>query len=569
MGNIAPDQKKPGCGLLTAVFKGRTKKCPKKYSSSSQKKDHRNPSPDVSNSDRDREFQGSYNPQNHQKQPDRIVQRPGPKYSRPDPVNHPHLHPSHSNKSRPENPRSGTQQAVRKHPEASLGLSGELDSMIADHQRSKGPAGMVRASSGNVMLHGNLGNLKQPGNGNTMDSDNVPRTRPDLEMTMKKDQDPAKTGSLCRALSTRMDPEHLKILGNEDYKNGKFAEALALYDTAISIDPNKACYRSNKSAALTSLGRLLEAAFECREAIRIDPFYQRAHNRLATLLVRLGEAERATYHFKQAGQEADPDSMDKAKQVLVHLNKCTEAKRRGDWRGLEKEAELSIVAGADSAPLIFALKAEALMKLNRLQEAVQTMAKGPKFDTNECTKFFGPIASATLLVTRAQVDMIEDRFDDAISSAQRATSLDPNNGDATPLLRKARAVATARSTGNDLFKLGNYAEACIAYGEGLNHDPSNSVLLGNRAACRCKLEQYDKAIDDCGRAIKARPGHTKARLRRADCYAKMENWDDCIQDCQVVLRECSENEEARKLLEEAEDQLKKIDQRHQEEMGRT
>lgn len=94
------------------------------------------------------------------------------------------------------------------------------------------------------------------------------------------------TGSLCRVLSTRMDPEQLKIMGNEDYKNGRFAEALALYEAAIAIDPNKASYRSNKSAALTALGMLVDAVFECREAIRIEPHYHRAHHRLATLYLR-------------------------------------------------------------------------------------------------------------------------------------------------------------------------------------------------------------------------------------------------------------------------------------------
>ena len=68
-------------------------------------------------------------------------------------------------------------------------------------------------------------------------------------------------GSLYMSLSTRMDHEKLKMMGNEDYKNENFVEALALYDASISIDPNKASYRSNKSAALAALGRLLEAIF--------------------------------------------------------------------------------------------------------------------------------------------------------------------------------------------------------------------------------------------------------------------------------------------------------------------
>ena len=200
----------------------------------------------------------------------------------------------------------------RRVPKEAIGISGELESMISDHQKAKGSSTLVRASSSNVMLFGNLGNLRQKGGGN-MNSYNVldylPKTAREDEINQStmpygarnnnavkspprdREESYMKTSSkqpnsLCRALSTRMDPETLKIMGNEDYKNGRFAEALALYEAAISIDPNKASYRSNKSAALTALGRILEAVFECREAIRIEPQYQRAHQRLATLYLR-------------------------------------------------------------------------------------------------------------------------------------------------------------------------------------------------------------------------------------------------------------------------------------------
>lgn len=75
-------------------------------------------------------------------------------------------------------------------------------------------------------------------------------------------------------------------MGNEKYKQGRCEEALAFYDRAIALDSSKATYRSNKSAALIGLGRLTEAVAECKEAIRLDPSYQRAHHRLATLYVR-------------------------------------------------------------------------------------------------------------------------------------------------------------------------------------------------------------------------------------------------------------------------------------------
>lgn len=190
-------------------------------------------------------------------------------------------------------------------PKEAIGISGELESMIMDHQKSKGSHNLVRASSSNVMLLGNLGNLRQAGGESEYSYhvvDHIPKRKEEVSSSMtysnnnnnngtkKKDQkskaEQGGGGSLCRAISTRMDPEQLKIMGNEDYKNGNFAEALASYDAAIAIDPNKASYRSNRSAALTALGRILEAVLECREAIRIEPNYHRAHHRLGNLYLR-------------------------------------------------------------------------------------------------------------------------------------------------------------------------------------------------------------------------------------------------------------------------------------------
>ncbi|KDP46855.1 hypothetical protein JCGZ_24064 [Jatropha curcas] len=477
-------------------------------------------------------------------------------------------------------------QQGRKVPKGATGISGELETMIADHQKNnKGNSNLVRASSSNVMLFGNLGNLRQGGgNSNSYNVlDHPPKTAREETQTQTqtvkvkypnsvmgnvvKNQQPQSSsnnveqtgnGSLCRALSTRMDPEQLKIMGNEDYKNGNFAEALALYDAAIAIDPDKASYRSNKSAALTALGRVLEAVFECREAIRIQPNYHRAHHRLANLYIRLGDGEQAMYHYKHAGPEADHFDIAKAKGLQIHLNKCTEARRLRDWNTLIKETKDAIISGADSAPHIFALQAEALIKLNRHQEADQALAKGPNFSVDDCTKYFGPICNANLLMVRAQVDMTVGRFDDAMEAAQRATRLDSNNKEANMVMRKATGVAAARSTGNQLFTAGKFYEACNAYGEGLEHEPYNSVLLCNRAACRSKLGQYEKAVEDCTAALNVRPGYSKARLRRADCYFKLEKWEASIQDYEMLHKEAPDNEEVSKGLLEAKEKLKKM-----------
>lgn len=67
---------------------------------------------------------------------------------------------------------------------------------------------------------------------------------------------------------------------------------------------------------------------------------------------RLGDTEKAMYHYKLAASEADPDVVTKSKSIQMHLSKCTEAKRQRDWNTLLKESALAISAGADSAPQV-------------------------------------------------------------------------------------------------------------------------------------------------------------------------------------------------------------------------
>ncbi|CAI0429225.1 unnamed protein product [Linum tenue] len=465
--------------------------------------------------------------------------------------------------TRTNNNINGTCASNVKVSKGAISIADELESMIDEYQRNNnGNNHLVRASSSNVMLYGNLGNLRQPQQGNN--NNNKEKNGKYLNSVMgnvvvKKQSDcqSQATTPICRALSTRMDPEQLKIMGNEDYKNGDFAEALALYEAAIAIDPNKAAYRSNKSAALTALGRLLEAVSECKEAIRIEPNYHRAHHRLGNLYLRLGDMEKSIYHYKHAGPEADHIDVSKAKSLQVYLNKCIEARRLRDWNTLIKEAEAAISGGADSAPLIYALQAEALMKHNKHREADEVMKKSLNVDTDACTKLFGPISTASILTVRAHVDMAMGRFDDALSKAQGAMRLDSNNKDASMAMRKARAVAAARAKGNQHFKVGKFRDALMAYEEGLEHDPHNSVLLCNRAACRAKLGQLEKAIHDCSSALNVRPDYAKARLRRADCYAKLGKWEASVEEYEMLLKISPQDEEVRQGLMEAKERLKK------------
>ncbi|CAI8597508.1 unnamed protein product [Vicia faba] len=344
-----------------------------------------------------------------------------------------------------------------------------------------------------------------------------------------------------------VDPEVLKSMGNEAYKQGRFYEALALYERAIAIDSNKATYRCNKSAALIGLGRFRQAIVECEEAIRIQPSYARAHTRLATIYFRLGEAEKALNCNKETPY-FDSDLAFKAHVLQIHLNKCSEARKINDWKLILTETKSAIYLGVDSAPKVYALQTEALLKLLRHQEAYATYEKMPKFDHDWCNKLFGPISSAYFLMIGAQIYLATGRFEDAMTASQHASKLDPSNIDVNAVVRRARTATSARLSGNLLFKASKFTEACAVYNEGLEHDPFNSVLLCNRAACRSKLGQYEKAIEDCSVALKVQPSYSKAMLRRADCNAKLERWEAAIQDYEMLIREKPGDEEVARAL---------------------
>lgn len=451
----------------------------------------------------------------------------------------------------------------------------ELSMRIAVRQKSTSSGVLYRASSGNAMLLGHLGNLKQPGGKNSTTS-NIKTTMNYHATTVKRENSPISTpmliGNIMRKPSgkgqqlgniyrgctpkNRLDPEVLKTMGNKNYKEGRFEDALVLYVQAIAQDPSKASYYSNKSAALVGLGRLMEAVFDCRVALRIDPTYQRAHQRLAKLYLRLGDGEKAMSHYKQSGPMVDAKEVSQAQALKKHISRINEARRLRDWETVEEESQKAISSAADSAPQIYATQAEALLKLRKHQEAYSTIRKGPNFDTNLCTQFFGAADCSNLLTIRAQVYMAAGRFEEAVTVAQRAAKLEPSN-EANAVAKTARAMASARLDGNELFKASKFFEAFNVYSEGLQHEPLNSILLCNRAACLSKLGQYEKAVEDCSAALCVRPSYIKARLRRADCLSKLERWEATVQDYEILIKEIPEDEEIERALYVAQVHAKK------------
>ncbi|KAJ0256597.1 TPR12 [Hirschfeldia incana] len=207
-----------------------------------------------------------------------------------------------------------------------------------------------------------------------------------------------------KMVNYRVSPEALKRMGNEEYCRGRFGEALVFYERAILADPKTPTYWSNKSAALISLGRLLEAYDACEESLRLNPSYERAHQRLASLQLRLGEAEKALCHYNQAGKYIETKHIEQVEDVIKCLRRCDEARRSKQWNVVLNETCFMISCGVDSSPRVCALQTEALLHLQRQEEAYDVYQKGIKcFDIDCYIKIFGLSITSYLIMVGAQV----------------------------------------------------------------------------------------------------------------------------------------------------------------------
>ncbi|XP_074321492.1 TPR repeat-containing thioredoxin TTL1-like [Silene latifolia] len=405
-----------------------------------------------------------------------------------------------------------------------------------------------RVSSGNILQLAQITSLKQQGN------DNSPKKHLPTNMSTM--------GNILRQSNVefrvqKMDPEELKSMGNEKFKEGRYEEALMFYDQAVALDSEMAVYRSNKSAALTALGRLLEAVVECKEAVRIDPFFRRAHYRLATLYFRLGFPEEAVKHFSYSGSITSFIDNNQANALETGLIKCRNAKERKEWNELLREAQNLLALGADSALQVYALEAEALLNLYRHDEAFSAFRRRPNFDMDSYTRLFGLESAVFIYLIEAEVYTAAGRFEDAITAAQNAAQLNPNDNNIRTTVIKTRAMSLARSKGNKLFTEQKFLEASNIYSEGLEYSSYNSILLCNRAACRAKLGQFEKALEDSTLALSLQPSYSKARLRRAYCNGELGRWEASIRDYEILIREKPGDEEVGRALFEAKIQFKK------------
>lgn len=85
-------------------------------------------------------------------------------------------------------------------------------------------------------------------------------------------------------------------------------------------------------------------------------------------------------------------------------------------------------------------------------------------------------------------------------------------------------------------------------------DPTNKILLSNRAAAYLGGKKFEKALDDANSVLEMDPKHAKCALRKAKSLAGLKLYEDCadfIRDQIKVQPEVASNANFRSLIDAA------------------
>jgi len=100
----------------------------------------------------------------------------------------------------------------------------------------------------------------------------------------------------------------LKDLGNKQFNDGNFKEAIDFFNQAIEIDPNNHVLYSNRSAAQLSVGNGQEALNDANKCVELNPTWLKGWGRKGASLHMLKKYDQSIEAFNK-GLEIDQDSL--------------------------------------------------------------------------------------------------------------------------------------------------------------------------------------------------------------------------------------------------------------------
>ncbi|MEG5043727.1 tetratricopeptide repeat protein [Microcoleus sp. B4-C1] len=286
---------------------------------------------------------------------------------------------------------------------------------------------------------------------------------------------------------------------------GRWEEAIASYDKALEIKPDKHEAWNNRGIALGNLGRWEEAIASYDKALEIKPDYHQAWNNRGNALDDLGRWEEAIASYDKA-LEIKPDyhqAWNNRGNALDDLGRWEEAIASYD-KALEIKPDYHQAWNN---------RGNALDDLGRWEEAIASYDKALEIkpDKHEAWNNRG-VALGNL-----------GRWEEAIASYDKALEIKPDKHEAW----NNRGIA--------LGNLGRWEEAIASYDKALEIKPDYHQAWYNRGYALGNLGRWEEAIASYDKALEIKPDNEATFYNKACCYALHSQIDQGVQNLQQAI----------------------------------
>jgi len=116
---------------------------------------------------------------------------------------------------------------------------------------------------------------------------------------------------------------------------------------------------------------------------------------------------------------------------------------------------------------------------------------------------------------------------------------------------KMSSAAEFKEKGNQALSAGRDKEAVEHYSSAIALDNTNHVFFSNRSAAYCKLQQYEKALEDANECIKLNPTWSKGYSRKASALEFMGRFNDAADAYKDGLKVDPNNQQYKTAMENA------------------
>ncbi|WP_404869629.1 tetratricopeptide repeat protein [Kitasatospora griseola] len=305
-----------------------------------------------------------------------------------------------------------------------------------------------------------------------------------------------------------------RLRGIGHHGEGRHDLALADFDQAVALDPDRPEALHSRGRALIAVQRYEEALIDLGRAVELDPDFSAAFATRGEALRLSGRQQEALTDFDRA-IELDPQHS----WAIAH---------RGETHhelGRTEEAFADLARAVELNPEdLWALTGwgQIQWELERFEEALATLDSAIEVDSEHVWSY----------TVRGEIHRQLGRFEEALADLDRITELDPDS---------VWALAVRADTCREL---GRHEEALADLARAIELDPGYVPALITRGDTLRELGRFEEALADYGRAVELDPGSHWAMLVRAQLYGELGRHEEALADLDHAVRLMPDEAEA-------------------------